>query len=107
MTDPFQAAVQTLSVEKKQLYIDKTEALKDHQANLEALKREQAVTHQLEMQLEQNATLSDNLQRKLQGLQQERATLQSSTSHIGETLQYSYFHGTFLESNLSTPVCHI
>lgn len=95
MTDPFQAAVQTLSVEKKQLHIDKIEALKDHQANLEALKREQAVTHQLKMQLERNATLSDNLQLKLQGLQQERATLQSSTSYIGETLHYSYFHSTF------------
>lgn len=94
VTDPFQAAVHTLSVEKKQLHIDKTEALKDHQANLEALKREQAVTHQLQMQLERNATVSDSLQRKLQRLQQERATLQSSTSHIGETLHYSYFHGT-------------
>lgn len=95
VTDPFQAAVQTLSVEKKQLYTDKTEALKDHQANLEALKREQAVTHQLKMQLEQNETLSDNLRSKQQRLQQERETLQSSTSQIGETLQYSYFHGTF------------
>lgn len=95
MTDPFKVAIQTLSVEKKQLHIDKSEALKEHQAILEALKREQAITLQLEMQLERNTTLSDNLQRKLQGLQQERATLQSSTSHISETLPYSYFHGTF------------
>lgn len=95
VTDPFQTAIQTLSIEKKQLYIDKTEALKDHQATLEALKREQVSTLQLERQLEQNTTLSDNLQRKLQGLQLERATLQSSTSHIGETLLNSYFHGTF------------
>lgn len=83
VTDSFQTAMQTLSIEKKQLHIDKSEALKDHQATLEALKREQAITLQLELQLERNTTLSDNLQLKLQGLQLERATLQSSTSHIG------------------------
>lgn len=95
VTDPFQAAIQTLSIEKKQMHIDKTEALKDRQATLEALKREQAITLQLKLQLEQNTTFSDNLQSKLQGLQLERATLQSSTSQISETVLNSYFHGTF------------
>lgn len=103
MTDPFQTAIQTLSIEKKQLHVDKTEALKDHQATLEALKREQAIALQLELQLEQNKTVSDNLQFTLQRLQLQKATLQSNTSHIGETLPNSYFHGT----HLSTPVCHI
>lgn len=83
VADPFQTAIQTLSIEKKQLHIDKREALKDHQATLEALKREQAISLQLKLQLERNKTLSDNLQGKLQGLQLKRATLQNSTSQIG------------------------
>lgn len=95
VTDPLQTAIQTLSIEKNQLHIDKTEAIKDHQATLEALKQEQAIALQLEQLLEQNTTLSDNLQRKLQGLRLERARLHSSTSHIGEILRNSYFHGAF------------
>lgn len=107
VTDPFRTAIQTLSIEKKQLHIDKIEALKDHQATLETLKREQAIAQELKMQLEWNTTLIDNLQRELQRLQAERASLQSSTSHISETPLNVYFHRTFWNQTFSFCAPHL
>lgn len=90
MTDPFQRAIQTLT-ETKQLHADKTEALKALQDTLKTLKREEVISQKLKMQLRSNTTISDDLQLKLQKLQQERANLHSNTSEISETLLNSYF----------------
>lgn len=91
MTDPFQRAIQTLT-ETKQLHMDKTEALKVLQDTLKTLKTEEVISQKLKMELRSNTTISDNLQLKLQKLQQERASLHSNTSEISETLLNSYFH---------------
>lgn len=73
----------------KSLHMEKSEAIKDHQDALKALKREQMINQKLKLQLEYNTSVSDNLQRQLQGLQLEKATLQSNTSHISEKLANS------------------
>ncbi|TWW72159.1 hypothetical protein D4764_16G0006560 [Takifugu flavidus] len=77
VTDPFQRAIQTLA-ETKQLHADKTEALKVLQDTLKTLKTEEVISQKLKMQLQSNTSISDNLQLKLQKLQQERATLHSN-----------------------------
>lgn len=75
----------------KQLHSDKFEALKVQQDILKSLNIEEMISQKLKLQLQCNTTLSDNLQLKLQKLQLERATLQSSISHIREKLLNYFF----------------
>lgn len=82
----------------KQLHIMQTEAIKAQEEAQQALEKELRSHQQLKLQLEQNKTLNDGIQRQLETLQFERATLQSNTSDIRERLLHNVF--CILESNL-------
>lgn len=63
-----------------------TEAIKAQEEAQQALEEQLRSHQQLKLQLEQNKTASDGFQRQLEILQMEKATLQSSTSDIRESL---------------------
>ncbi|XP_073339846.1 uncharacterized protein [Pagrus major] len=77
---PHQITVQALIVEVKQLQVMQTDAIKAQEEAQQALKKELMSHQQLKLQLEQNKTLSNNIQRQLETLHVEKATLQSDTS---------------------------
>ncbi|XP_031134635.2 CD209 antigen-like protein B isoform X1 [Sander lucioperca] len=82
---PHQITAQALIIEVKQLHIMQTEAIKAQEEAQQALEKELRSHQQLKLQLEQNKTLNDGIQRQLETLQFERATLQSNTSDIRES----------------------
>lgn len=90
VSSPDQITVQALIVEVKQLQVMQTDAIKAWQEAQQALKEELVRHQQLKLQLEQNKTLSDSLQKQLETLHVERATLQSDTSDTGERLLQSF-----------------
>ncbi len=100
ITAPQLITAQALIMEVKQLQIMHTEASKALEEDQLALKKELGSHQQLKLQLEQNKTLSDGLQRQLETLQVERATLQSSTSDICERPLHSFFFNALWNQNL-------
>lgn len=68
-----------------------TEVIKAHEEAQQALKKELRNHEKLKLQLEQNKTLNDGLQRKFETLQLERATLQSDISDIRERPLHLFF----------------
>lgn len=69
----------------KQLQIMQTEASKAQEEAQQALKKELRKHQQLKLQLEQNKTLSDDIQRQLETLQLEKVKLQSDKSDTCKT----------------------
>lgn len=88
---PHLITAQALIIEMKQLQIIQSKAIKDQEEAQQALKNSHRIHQQLKLQLEQNMTLSDGLQRQLETLQLERAVLMSDSSHIRERLLHSFF----------------
>lgn len=93
---PDQITVQALIVEVKQLQVMQTDAIKAREEAQQALKEELVRHQQLKLQLEQNKTLSDSLQKQLETLHIEKATLQSDTSGTGERLLDSFSESSIL-----------
>ncbi|XP_040916003.1 CD209 antigen-like protein B [Toxotes jaculatrix] len=109
---PFHITAQELFTEVKQLQIIQSEVIQAQNKAKQALEKELRSHEHLKLQLERNKTLSDILQRQLETLQVERATLLSNTSDIREScgrclpgwflLNAScYFHG---RSSASSPL---
>ncbi|XP_038584760.1 CD209 antigen-like protein E [Micropterus salmoides] len=82
---PHEITAQTLIIEVKQLQIMQTEASKAQEEAQQALKKELRKHQQLKLQLEQNKTLSDDIQRQLETLQLEKVKLQSDKSDTLES----------------------
>ncbi|KAF1374928.1 hypothetical protein PFLUV_G00234130 [Perca fluviatilis] len=82
---PHQIPAQALIIEVKQLHIMQTEAIKSQKEAQQALEKELRSHQQLKLQLEQNKTLNDGIQRQVETLQFEKATLQSDTLDIRES----------------------
>lgn len=95
VSDPHLITAQALIIEVKQLQIMQSKAIKDQEGAQQALKNTRGIHQQLKLQLEQNMTLSDGLQRQLETLQLERAVLMSDSSHIRERLLHSFFFSFF------------
>lgn len=68
-----------------------TEAIKAQEEAKQALEEELRSHQQLKLQLEQNKTLSDIVQKQLETLDVERARLQSDSSDIRERLLHYFF----------------
>lgn len=84
----------------KQLHTFKTEAIKDQEDTLEALKKVRKTKQQLAVQMKQNMTISDNLEQHLRTLQLEKKTLLSNTSHISESLSHPVIKTFIVEPSL-------
>ncbi|XP_037602493.1 CD209 antigen-like [Sebastes umbrosus] len=82
---PHQITAQALIIEVRQLQIMQTEAIKAQEEAKQALEEELRSHQQLKLQLEQNKTLSDSIQKQLETLDVERARLQSDSSDILES----------------------
>ncbi|XP_039992792.1 CD209 antigen-like protein C [Xiphias gladius] len=82
---PDPITTQALIIEVKQLQISQSETIKAQKETTEELEKELRSHQQFKLQLEQNKTLSDSLQRQLEALQVEKATLLSRTSVIRES----------------------
>ncbi|XP_044023643.1 CD209 antigen-like protein B [Siniperca chuatsi] len=113
VSTPHQITAQALIIEVKQLQIMQNEAIKAQEETKQALKEELRNRQQLKLHLEQNKTLSDGIQRTLETLQQEKATLKSETSDILESCgrclpgwvlfnTSCYFHSKSLSSPLKS-----
>lgn len=83
---PDPITTQALIIEVKQLQISQSETIKAQKETTQELEKELRSHQQFKLQLEQNKTLSDSLQRQLEALQVEKATLLSRTSVIRERL---------------------
>lgn len=81
---PHQITIQALIIEVKQLQIMHTEAIKAENEAKQALEKELRSHQQLKLLLEQNKTLTDGIQRQLETLEVQRATLKSNSSDIWE-----------------------
>ncbi|XP_051240762.1 C-type lectin domain family 4 member M-like isoform X3 [Dicentrarchus labrax] len=92
---PHQMTVQALFVEVKELQIMQTEAIKAQEEAQQALKKELMSHKELKLQLEQNKTASDGLQRQVEMLQLQRATVLADTAQIRESCGRCQ-HGWFL-----------
>jgi len=83
-SNPHEITAEALFIEKNQFQIIMNEAVTSQKEAEQAFKQQFGKHQQLKLQLERNKTLSDNLQKQLEMLLVERATLQSSTSDMCE-----------------------
>nr|XP_019940600.1 PREDICTED: CD209 antigen-like [Paralichthys olivaceus] len=79
---PEQITASTLILEVKQLQIIQSGAVQAQKESEEGLRRERKTNELLQQQIEQSKTLSDAIQRQLETLEVEKATLVSSSSDI-------------------------
>lgn len=84
--------VQALFVEVKELQIMQTEAIKAQEEAQQALKKELMSHKELKLQLEQNKTTNDGLQRQIETLQLQRATVLADTAKSRERLLHLFFY---------------
>ncbi|KAF0044433.1 hypothetical protein F2P81_003591 [Scophthalmus maximus] len=83
-SSPHQISAPALILEQKELKILRSEVIKALKEYEQALEKELRSHEQLNLQMEQNKTLSDSLQTRLETLHVEKAILLSETSEISE-----------------------
>ncbi|XP_035467309.1 CD209 antigen-like isoform X2 [Scophthalmus maximus] len=84
-SSPHQISAPALILEQKELKILRSEVIKALKEYEQALEKELRSHEQLNLQMEQNKTLSDSLQTRLETLHVEKAILLSETSEIRES----------------------
>lgn len=112
-SSPYQLTPQTLIEEVKQLQAIHKETIESHQEAQQLLEQEIKSHEEAKLQLKKNKSLSDNIQRQVEALRVEKATLQSDSTDIMQScgrclpgwflLNTScYFHGRLPSLRLKT-----